>query len=127
MSIPRILVYAILVLLSGTACDKPSLAQPNGPPAAQITPEQAKSHIGERVTVSGVVAQVSASRKGHTYLNFGAAYPNQVFAAVVFASDASQFPDLRSLNGKRVAVTGLVKLYRGKPEIVLTDPADLRL
>lgn len=113
------LTLSLTVLLVG--CNK------SGPaPSGAITPEQAKSHIGERVTVSGVVVKVTVSSKDHTFLNFGAPYPNDIFSVTVFASDAGKFHDLSRLTGKRVAVTGLVKLYRGKPEIVLSDPTDLR-
>lgn len=37
------------------------------------------AHIGEYATVEGVVAKVFTSNKGNTFLNFGAAYPNQTF------------------------------------------------
>jgi DNA/RNA endonuclease YhcR with UshA esterase domain len=115
-------ICLVIALALFAGCNKPGPAQS----AAQITPEQAKNHLGERVTVSGVVAQVTVSRKGNTFLNFGAAYPNDVFSVTVFASDSGRFPDLRGLTGKRVAVTGLIKLYRGKPEIVLSSPSDLQ-
>lgn len=112
----------LLLLVSLGGCEKPSLALSTG----TIPPTEAKSHVGERVTVSGVVVKVTVSSKGHTFLNFGAPYPNDVFSVTVFASDSGKFHDLPRLTAKRIAVTGLVKLYRGKPEIVLSDPDDLR-
>ena len=51
--------------------------------AAPILPEEAKSHIGENVSVRGMVEQVSVSKKGHPFLNFGGNYPNQIFAGFV--------------------------------------------
>ena len=39
--------------------------------AAPILPEEAKEHVGENVSVRGLVEQVSVSKKGHAFLNFG--------------------------------------------------------
>jgi DNA/RNA endonuclease YhcR with UshA esterase domain len=89
-------------------------------------PDQAKDHIGERATVAGVVSQVSISRGGTTFLNFGARYPNHVFTAVIFESAAAQFPEPQRWEGKLVSVSGPIRLYRGKPEIVLNSASQLQ-
>ena len=65
--------------------------------------------------------------KGDAFINLGPAYPDQDFTAVVFADDASKFEALEGLQGRTVAVTGTVKEYHGKPEIVLKDPAQLKI
>jgi hypothetical protein len=39
--------------------------------AAPILPEEAKDHIGEHSSVRGLVEQVSFSKKGNAFLNFG--------------------------------------------------------
>ena len=54
-----------------------------------------------------------------TLPDMGGRYPNNHFAAVIFPEDAIKFPDLGSLSGKMVEVTGSVRLYHGKPEIIL--------
>jgi DNA/RNA endonuclease YhcR with UshA esterase domain len=95
--------------------------------ASALTPDKAKDHVGERATVVGVVTQVSVSRGGTTFLNFGAKFPNHVFTAVIFKSAASQFPEPQQWDGKRVNVSGAIQLYRGKPEIVLNTASQLRL
>jgi hypothetical protein len=51
--------------------------------AGDITPEEAGKHIGEKVTVRGMVFQIFVSKGKNVYLNFGAKYPNQVFSAEV--------------------------------------------
>ena len=38
---------------------------------------------------------------------------------MIFPEDAGKFPDVGSLSGKVVEVTGSVRLYKGKPEIIL--------
>lgn len=85
----------------------------------------AREHVGEYCAVKGVVADVYTSRKGNTFLNFGKPYPDQIFTAVVFRSDAYRFDNLHQWEGRTLIVRGLIKLYRGKPEIILKDPAQL--
>lgn len=60
------------------------------------------------------------------FLDFGKPYPDQVFTAVIFGADRAKFatPETAFL-GKRVCVAGTIGKARGKPEIVVTDPAQL--
>ena len=51
--------------------------------AAPILPDEAKEHVGENASVRGLVEQVSVSKKGHAFLNFGGRYPNQSFTGFV--------------------------------------------
>ncbi|HMA41508.1 MAG TPA: hypothetical protein VKP10_15635 [Gemmatimonadales bacterium] len=92
--------------------------------SAQVPiPDTAASrYIGQTVTVEGLVVSVHTSRAGNAFLNFGAAYPNQVFSVVIFRAAAARFGDLHRWEGKRVRVTGRIQLYQGKPEIILRDP-----
>ena len=87
-----------------------------------IDPTDAPTHVGQSVTVSGVVVAVFVSKRGNAFINFGDKYPNQTFtgwipAGTPLASDAS----LQSLQGKTVQITGIIELYRGKPEIKITS------
>ena len=89
-------------------------------PQQVVIPDSgAASHVGQTVTVEGTVANVHVTRSGTTFLNFGAAYPKQTFTAVIFRSAASLFPNPQQWESKRVRVTGKVRLYRDRPEIVL--------
>ncbi len=97
--------------------------------AATLAPGDAASHVGESATVCGVVASAkfaANSRSQPTFLDFDRPYPNPVFTAVIFGSDRSKFgtPE-KSLQGTRVCVTGQIRDYRGKPEMVLRDPSQL--
>ncbi len=91
------------------------------------TIEQASAHAGEVATVEGPVAEVFVSSRGNAFLDFGARYPNQEFSAVVFRKNARAFGDLTGLGGKRVKVTGRIAIYRGRPEIILSSPSQLRV
>jgi len=80
-----------------------------------VTPQEAASQEGKQVKVKGTVDGQKTSAKGITYLNFGGRYPNQVFNCVLRGKD---FPDgVPALEGKEVEVTGLIKMYEGKPSM----------
>lgn len=90
--------------------------------AASISDREAGAHVGESVNVEGTVAQVFTSDAGNTFLNFGAAYPRQTFAAVIFKRVGNKFSGAHRWEGKRITVHGVIKIYEGKPEIILNDP-----
>ena len=46
----------------------------------------AAKHVGETVSVRGLVASVYTSKSRTTFINFGKAYPHHTFTAVIFAS-----------------------------------------
>ncbi len=85
---------------------------------AVITPEEARQHKGERVTVRGKVADVHVTQKGDVFVNFGGRYPRAVFTAVCFQG-AIPATELTPLNGKTISVTGRIREYSGQVEMVL--------
>jgi hypothetical protein len=118
MNIPRVLVASVVLGLWGM----PSKA-------ASLSPDDAATHIGQNATVCGVVA--STKFDGHlksqpTFLDFGKPYPQQVFTAVIFGANRAKFgtPET-AMQGKRVCVSGSIREYRGRPEIILSDPSQL--
>jgi exonuclease VII large subunit len=80
---------------------------------------EAKNHVGEVVSVVGIVEQVTLSRKGTQFLNFDGRYPSAPFTAVVFQPHAAAVGDVKKYEGQKVIVTGKITLYRGTPEIVV--------
>jgi DNA/RNA endonuclease YhcR with UshA esterase domain len=94
--------------------------------ADAIQPSDAGAHVGQTVTVEGSVGDVHTARSGVTFIDMGGRYPNNSFTPVIFAKDASKFPDVGSLSGKTVDITGPVRLYKGKPEIIVKDAAQLK-
>jgi hypothetical protein len=64
------------------------------------TSTEAINHIGE------------FSSRGNIFLNIVRIYPDNPFTAVIFKSDADKFPNIKSLEGKTIVVTGQIKLYR---------------
>ena len=110
-------LLAPIILLAAAYCQ-----------AAPILPEEAKNHVGENVSVRGMVEQVSVSKKGHAFLNFGGNYPNQIFTGFVPAQNVAKVGGeefLRSLADNAVTVSGKIELYKGKPEIVISSAAQI--
>lgn len=91
-----------------------------------ITPADAKAYVGQTVTVEGAVGNVATGNSGTVFIDIGGRYPDNSFAAVIFAADRSKFPDVKTLGGKTVDITGAVSLYRGKPEIILKSADQMK-
>jgi DNA/RNA endonuclease YhcR with UshA esterase domain len=86
--------------------------------ATVIPDTEAAQHVGHQATVEGTVVKVFTSKNGNTFLNFGAAYPNQTFTAwIPKGSPVAAETSLFALEGKRVRITGTIPRYKGKPEI----------
>jgi len=101
------------------------------PQHQKLSASEAKDHIGETATVCGdvVSTRYAASTKGQpTFLNFDKAYPRQIFTVLIWGSNRSKFgtPEI-DYKAKRVCVTGKITEYRGTPEIVTSDPGQLKV
>jgi DNA/RNA endonuclease YhcR with UshA esterase domain len=95
--------------------------------AETITPSEASQHVGQSVTVEGIVSEVHHAASGKvTFVDMGGRYPDNQFAGVIFSDDASKFPNVDSLEGKTIDVTGTITLYRGRPEIILNDAGQIK-
>ena len=96
---------------------------------ASLNADEAAHHVGETATVCGNVASAnyaSQSKGQQTFLNLDKPYPNQTFTAVIWASEHVKFRTPEStLVGKQVCVTGVIQLFRERPEVILHDPSQL--
>jgi len=90
----------------------------------QIKLDEVKDHIGDSVTVCGKVYSarfVSDATNQPTFLNLGAAYPNQLLTVVIWGDVRKQFkvyPEDTFIQ-KEVCITGKIELYKDKPQIVI--------
>jgi len=96
---------------------------------APLTADQAKDHIGEVATVCGVVVSPKyaiSSHRSPTFLNIDRPYPQQIFTILIWGEDRPKFgtPEV-TYAGKRVCATGEILEYRGKAEIIATEPSQL--
>lgn len=85
-----------------------------------VTPKEALQLDGKNGTIEGIVSDVNITERGHAFINMGGVYPNHTFTAYVPAVIVPILGKeyLESLRGKDIAVTGKIKIYKGKPEIV---------
>lgn len=104
--------------LLGVAATLTGIAQENTTEAKRVGAAEAAKHFQETCVVTGKVAQVSIREK-LVYLNLDKAFPDTPLACVIFARATNQFGDLKSLEGKQVAVKGRIEEYRDKLQIVL--------
>lgn len=92
---------------------------------ATLEAADAAKHIDENVSVCGTVFGVKETG-AVTYVNVGAAYPNNPLTLVVFAKDKGNIKlKLSSLDKRQICVKGVVKEYKGKAEIIITDGSQI--
>jgi DNA/RNA endonuclease YhcR with UshA esterase domain len=94
--------------------------------AVTIPATDAAKHVGQTATVEGEVRGVHRA-KYVTFINMGGRDPNHAFTAVVFKSDSAAVGDVSGLEGQNISVTGVIKLYKGKPEIVVKSKGQVTI
>ena len=82
---------------------------------------EAPQHIGEYAEVRGMIEKNFTAASGTVFLDFCRSTAKCPFAAVIFASDAKKFKDVSSYKGD-VTISGVIRSYKGKAEIVLNSP-----
>ncbi len=85
---------------------------------------EAIDHIGEKARITGEVLRVFTAKSGVTFLDFCEDFNDCPFSAVIFASDAKKFPDVSKYE-RKVTITGTIKSYNGKAEIILKSPEQI--
>ncbi|MEE9217686.1 MAG: thermonuclease family protein [Acidobacteriota bacterium] len=111
------------------------LWQDRGPTVEPVTPQsaplvswrEAHQYYGRTVVISGTV--VATKNTGRAcFLNF---HPDwrRTFTAVIFAEEFGRFPEAPEdlYRGRKVRVTGKVREYHGKPEIIVKSPGQIRI
>lgn len=86
--------------------------------------EDVKYHIGDSVTVCGKVYSarfMENSKNTPTFLNLGAAFPNQLLTVVIWGDVRNKMENKPEVyfNNKEVCITGKIELYKEKPQIVI--------
>jgi hypothetical protein len=81
------------------------------------------SYVGQTVTVSGKVFS-SKDIGSMVLLNLGAAYPDQLLTVALKGKSRELGATVAN---KTITITGEIINYKGKPEIIVTDPAQIKL
>ena len=92
----------------------------------KINVEDAAKHVGDTVSVCTKVFGTKYFDKSQmTFLNLGAAYPNSPLTIVIFGKDLPNFkvaPETAYAD-KDICVTGVIKEFKGKVEIIVSQPS----
>ena len=124
----RIIIFtnAVLLILCLLIVRSISIAEEQS-----VKPTDAEKYVGKEKTVCGMVASATYARrtKGQpTFLNLDQPYPNQIFTIVIWGSDRKKFNSAPEAfyKGKTICVTGKIKSYKGRPEIIVSDPSQIK-
>jgi hypothetical protein len=107
---------------SGTP-SAPAAGSSSGTTTAPITIDihDAAKHLDEHVKICAKIFGYKAL-DGMTLVNLGAAYPDQLLTLVLRGAAKDGYT---VVDGQPICVTGRIENYRGKPEIVVTDPKQI--
>lgn len=95
-----------------------------------IPAKDAAKHIGETVTICDKVFGTKLlDGPNITFLDLGGAHPNQELTLVIKGEDRGKFTGKPEVDykDKNICVTGVVVDFKGKPEIVVSDPSQIKL
>ena len=123
------LTAALILFSSISGYLLPLLAGDEAPPprikATNVV--QLREQVGKRVTVYGRIARTStSSRSKHQFLNFY----DDALSVICFSQDVGKFEaggPAKLYKDKDVELTGTVELYRGKLQIKLQKPSQIRI
>jgi micrococcal nuclease len=96
----------------------------------KIEADQSAKYMGDSVTVCGKVFSgkyLDQSKEAPTFLNINGHYPKQQLTLVIMKDVRQRFSydPLKRLVNKNVCVTGKIKDYKGKPEIMINNEAQI--
>jgi DNA/RNA endonuclease YhcR with UshA esterase domain len=80
---------------------------------------EASQHVGETRCVTGKVLRIKVGASGVHFLDFCEDQMACPFTVVVFPHGLRDVGDVRRLAGRMIEIKGPVKLYDGRPEIIL--------
>lgn len=105
----------------------PHPSRPGAPGSEAIPWQEAEAYIGQQGTVQGKVIATHNTGKV-VFLNFSPDYQHTL-TAVIFPDDWDKFPrpPEELFYGQLVRITGLIEEYKGAPEIIIREPAQIEI
>lgn len=97
------------------------------PISSCINLKESGNYVGEYKCVEGKVVNVYISKKGTIFFDFCRNYKTCPFSAVIFKSNAGKFSHPKQYQNKIVRITGLIRTYKSRPEIILNDPSQIKI
>ena len=111
MKYPIAIVLALAALPAGAATLSP------------ISPHQALANRGQCVSVQGTASVRTDPQRPGVDVDLDG--KDSSAFGYIEAQDQAQFPDLNSLDGQRVNISGVVQFYLGRAEIKLASARQL--
>lgn len=96
----------------------------------KISIDSISNHKDELVTVCAKVYGIKFLDKSQiTFIDLGAAYPDASLTVVILGKDRANFKEKPEAlySDKRICVTGVIKEYKGKPEIEVETPKNITI
>lgn len=81
--------------------------------------DEVAKNIGNQITIIDVVADYKIVNPSLTLLNLGGRYPDQKLTIALKGNACKLNP--AALKNKKIQVSGMVELYKNKPEIIITS------
>ena len=92
---------------------------------------EALKYKGKEMTVCGIVTQIYTPEyvEGKpVYINMGGNFPNHSFTIAIWGDDVLKFnKGLQKFKNKHIAITGVIREYKGKAQIILKNPNQIRI
>jgi DNA/RNA endonuclease YhcR with UshA esterase domain len=99
----------------------------------EISLEELAQHVGDSVLIKGKIYGITyleQSKNSPTFINVGGKYPNQLLTVVIWGDTRKKFDydlDKKELASGMATVTGKVEIFKGKPQIVIHDPNQVKI
>ena len=92
--------------------------------AEPIASKEAPWHIGETETVKGR-ASVTFMPSGEIYIDLDGRGDGAPISAYISRWNRARFPDISSLDGRTIEISGQIGSFRYRPEIFLQSPEQI--
>ncbi len=94
-----------------------------------ISAKDAAKHLNEKVTVCDTLyGGKFLSGADITLLDMGGSHPNELLTLIIKGEDRKKFKTApeEAFKHKKICVSGQLIDYKGKPEMVITDPDQIK-
>jgi len=96
-----------------------------------VSADSLAKYEGQLVTVCAKVTgtHITNGKSKTTFINFGKPFPNHTFSVVIFEKDLQNFTykPAKKLLDKKICVSGKIKIYNGKPEMIISLEDQIRI
>ena len=92
-----------------------------------IPAKYAAKHVGQKVTICDKVFNTANGSEAIS-LYLGGDFPDQLLTIIIKTSDLPKFKGhpANDLKGKEICITGIVTINKGKAEIVVSSPKQIK-